>query len=276
MTTKEATKGSSIPDQDITTNVYPAGDWALSPQKQDRLLVGNNNQILWAKGETLLVCADSGSGKSTFSQNIVRTSIGLIPDLLGLFAKQFKATLYIAADRPYQVQESLKRMVDESNRELWNKYMYVKEGYLDFMVNETPERLYPYVRELAEKLDREPFDSVIIDSLKDIVSEYDDNTPGVKINRAFQSLVQNDIQLLVNVHPRKMQDSKGREKDPVLDDVGGNKNVVNGAGSVIYIGAPDNEYQIQELIHLKSPSEKIRGMKFTHDISTGNLSPVTY
>lgn len=265
------TKEYDITPTYLARKLFPAGEWALTEPSSSRAVVGVGQQILWADEEPLLVVADTGSGKSTIQQNILRASIGLIPSVLGMPARHFKSALYIAADRPKQIRYSLKRMVSEDTADTWDQFVYIHDGPLPFPINEKPESLLPFVKELSEKLDRPPFEAVVIDSLKDIVSEMDDNTPGIMINQALQSLCQNRIQLSCCVHPRKMGSGKDKERNPTLDDVGGNKNIVNGAGSVFYIGAPDDlGYQL--LTHLKMPAEKIEGLSMLIDKPSGNIS----
>lgn len=253
----------------INRRIFPAGDWALDELTTSRCIVGRGQQILWAKGETFFVVGDTGHGKSTVSQNTVRATIGLIPDILGFEAFAFKSILYIAADRPSQIKASLKRMVDDTNRQAWNDKVSVHEGPPDFTLNDNPHRFLAFVRELSEQQEREPFDCVVIDSLKDMVSQMDENTDGIHINQALQSVCQQDIQVLVDIHPRKMGSGRDKERNPVLDDVGGNKNITAGAGSVLFIGAPiDDRHQ---LYHLKSPSERIDGLAIRYERLTGNI-----
>lgn len=255
----------------VTRKVFPAGDWALDEPETTRAVVGRGQRILWATGETLMICADTGNGKSTLTQNIIRAGIGLIPDILSLAVRDFKSVLYVAADRPSQIRSSLRRMVNESNRQVWNDRVYIHHGPPEFVINEEPQRLLPFVRELSEKLNRPPFDCLVLDSLKDVVSKMDENEDGININRSLQSVCQQGLQVGVNIHPRKMGNGRDKERNPILDDVGGNKNIIAGAGSVLYIGAPGNDGN-NELYHLKSPAEPIEGYSIFMERRTGDIS----
>ncbi len=254
----------------VTRKVFPAGSWALDEVTAGRAVVGQGQRILWAKGETLFIVGDTGHGKSTVTQNTMRANIGLIPTILGLEAIPFKSILYIAADRPAQIKASLKRMVNDTNRDIWDRHVVVHEGPPGFAINDEPLKLLPFIRELSEHMDREPFDCVVMDSLKDLVSQMDENTDGIHINQALQSVCQQDIQVLVDIHPRKMGSGRDKERNPVLDDVGGNKNITAGAGSVLFIGAPVEG--AHPLYHLKSPSERIEGLAIRYDKPSGDIS----
>lgn len=254
----------------VTRKVFPAGDWALDEPETSRAVVGSGQRILWADGESLLICGDTGNGKSTLTQNIIRAGIGLTPNVVGLEVRQFKRVLYIAADRPSQIRYSFRRMVNETNRQRWNDRVYIHHGPPDFALNEEPHRLLPFIRELAEKLNKEPFDCLAIDSLKDIVSEIDDNEAGIRINHALQTVCQQGIQLSANLHPRKIGLVKGVAPLPGLDDVNGNKNIIAGSGSVAFIGhAVDGN---SPLYHLKSPSERIDGLSLHFDRPSGDIT----
>lgn len=254
----------------VSRKVFPAGTWALEEPENSRAVVGSGQHIAWADGESLLVVGDTGHGKSTLTQNIMRTSIGLLPDVLGLAVRPFKRTLYVAADRPAQIRASLKRMVNIENRQTWDDCVYVHHGAPDFSLNEEPHRLLTFVRELAKSLDQEPFDCLIIDSLKDVVSEIDDNEAGIQINKALQLVCQQGIQVAVNMHPRKLHLTKGQSPLPGLDDVNGNKNIIAGAGSVLFIDKPA-ESGYSPLWHLKSPADRLEGYELRIDRPTGNL-----
>lgn len=247
--------------------LFPAGDWAMDTTVKARALIGQGDQILWARGEPLITCADTSHGKSTMNQNFLRATIGLLDNVMGMAAEPFKHVLYIAADRPHQIKASLKRMVTEANIDIWNERVHIHEGPLPFALNLEPEKLLPAVRELAMTNESEPFDCVFVDSLKDLVSAMDDNVDGIQINHAFQSLVQNGIELAAMVHPRKLF---GSGKMPLLDDISGNKNILNGAGSVVYLGPPD-EGGWQNFWHLKPPQEAIGNVMFRMEKQTGNL-----
>ncbi len=255
----------------VTRKVFPADDWVLDEVANSRAVVGRGQQILWADGESLLVVGDTGHGKSTLKQNIVRANIGLIPDVLGLAARSFTNILYVAADRPNQIKHSLSRMITPINRSIWHEKVFIHDGPLDFALNEKPQLLAPFVKELSEALERPLFEAVFFDSLKDLVSAMDENGDGIQINHAFQSLCRANVQVVCGVHPRKMGTGRDKERLPTLDDVGGNKNISAGSGSVVYLGAPDNEDQGQ-LYHLKSPSERIEGMLLHFEKKTGDIS----
>ncbi len=252
----------------VIRKVYPAGDWALDEVTQTRSLVGDGDRILWARGEPFVTCGDTSHGKSTFDQNIMRGNIGLIEQVIGLSLSSFNHILYVAADRPSQIKYSLRRMINETNRSTWNERVHIHEGPFSFGLNEEPFKLLPAIRDIADKLDQPPFDCVFLDSLKDLVSEMDDNSDGIHINQSFQSVCQQGIELAVMVHPRKL--GRDRKGIPILDDVGGNKQITNGAGSVIFLGEPDAE-GYQPLYHLKPPAERIANIALRFQKSSGDI-----
>lgn len=256
----------------VTRKVFPAGDWALEEKQVSRAVVGRDNEILWARGESLIIVGDTGHGKSTVAQNIVCAGIGLQPEALGMLVQPMARVLYIAADRPSQIKYSIKRMVSEATREHWNSRVFIHEGPLDFTLNDHPELLLPFLDVVStQHFGGLPLTHLVIDSLKDLVSAMDENEQGIQINHAFQAVCQSGIELAACLHPRKMgSPGKKDEREPVLDDVGGNKLITAGAGSVLYIGSPANG--LSKVYHLKSPAGKIEDMMLRFNSHTGRVA----
>jgi ABC-type phosphonate transport system ATPase subunit len=101
--------------------VYAGGEflfdlWDLDVQP----LWGEADRVLWADGESLMIVGPNGSGKSTLAQQVVLSLIGVrAPTFLGYPIESLpngQRVLYLAMDRPRQVQRSMLRMVGASDR----------------------------------------------------------------------------------------------------------------------------------------------------------------
>ncbi len=253
-------------------HVYPAGDWVLQDADQSRMLMGRDDQIIWAKSESLFVVGDTGYGKSTYMQNIAMTAIGLKSDMLGFKVQRFQRILYIAADRPSQIKYSLARMVDDNNRQIWNEHVFVHEGPLDFAINERPELLLAYAQHPRDKWDGQGCDLLIVDSLKDVANAISDDEEGMKVNAALQSVNRAGIELMVSHHPRKGATIQRNGKPlppsrPSLDDVFGSKFLTAGAGSVIFIHDKDGDNV--QATQVKSPAGEVYLPAMRFDPTTG-------
>ena len=259
---------------DWEKNVYPAGDWALEERATPRMVMGRDSRILWADGESLVIVADTGYGKSSLSNNIVQAGIGLADDVLGFEVRRFERVLYIAADRPMQTRYNLRRMITEDTREYWNEHVHIHDGPLPFYLNEKPEYMGMFAKMTREKWGAKPADCVIIDSLMNVATGLSDDEEGIKVNAALQAVCREGIQLLVTHHPRKGQSMRGKKGDdnmPTLDDVFGSKFITGGAGSVIYLHNHDIIDGSLEVTHLKSPAGPVDFHRICFENETGKV-----
>lgn len=251
-------------------NIHPAGDWVLDAKAQSRAVMGRDDKIVWAEQESFIIVGDTGFGKSTLAQNIVKTSIGLQNDVLGHTVREFKRILYIAADRPSQIKYSLSRMVTEQTRARWNECVHVHEGPLDFAINEKPDLLSTFAKMSRERWGSLSCDCIVIDSLKDITSAISDDDDGIKINKALQAVTREGVELMITHHPRKMSNDRWKKGDaplPTLDDVYGSKFITAGAGSVLFLY--NSQPEGVNVSHVKSPAGEVVFPRVAFDGPTG-------
>lgn len=238
-----------------TEKVYPAGDWALEERAVPRMVMGRGDEILWADQESFIIVADTGYGKSTLAQNIIKASIGLSPDVLGMSVRQFDRILYIAADRPPQIRASMARFMQEETREVWNEKLLVHEGPLGFYVNKNPESLLDFAAMRRDHWGGNSAQCLVIDSIKDLASEMSGDEDGSKYNEALQLVCRENIQVMATHHPRKGMSGPPKKKgdfEPTLDDIYGSKFIPAGAGSVLYLSK--TETGSLSMNHLKAPA----------------------
>jgi replicative DNA helicase len=237
-----------------TESVFPAGDWALEERLNARKIMGRGDEILWADEEPFYIVGDTGHGKSTFGQNIIRCSIGLIPNVIGMDVKKFDRILYIAADRPAQTRASIARMVDYMSLECWNSHVLVHEGPIGFWMDQKPEMLLEFAAMPRDHWGGKTAQVLVIDSLKDLATSLNGDEEGTKYNMGVQMLCREGIQVLGTHHPRKqsaMQKKQKEEWEPTLDDIYGSKFLPAGAGSVLFLHRKSTGST--GLYHLKSP-----------------------
>lgn len=230
--------------------------------------MGRGTEILWADGESILIVGDTGYGKSTMAQNIVKAAIGLQPDVLGMEVRQFERVLYVAADRPPQIKASMARMMSEETREHWNTMVLVHEGPIGFYVNKNPEKLVSFATMPRDHWGGMAPQAIFIDSIKDLASAINDDEEGMKYNTALQGVCAEGIQVLGTHHPRKVSNQrKPKEDEPTLDDVFGSKFITAGAGSVLMLH--DRIDGSLRLTHLKAPAGIMEFPRITFDARTG-------
>lgn len=245
--------------------LMPAGNWALEERPIPRMVMGrDHDKILWANQEPLMVVAETGQGKSTLLQNIIKAGIGLLPDVAGFQVRQFHRVLYLVMDRPEQARHSFARLVQPDEVDVWNEKVIIHHGSAPFTLNQTKF----WLREAAEAADA---DCVVTDSLMNITNGMSDDEEGTKINEAHQDCCRGGIQLALAHHPRKRmpQDVK---KAYSLDDVYGSKFIAGGCGSVLFIHSWVDEPGMTSTFaieQVKSPAGKVEIPPLRVDRRTG-------
>lgn len=227
-------------------------------------LCGEGEQVLWQKGEPLMLYGPQGVGKTTVAQRMTLGRAGVDPVLLGLpVIASERPILYVAADRPAQAARSWRRMVaqlDEDQRLLVRERVRFWRGPLPFDIGSEPDKLLGFVLELG-------VGTFIGDSLKDLAMDLSKEEPAARVNRAWQLLISNGVEVLDLHHPRKSvagQTSKPRD----LDEVYGNTWLTAGHGSIVLLwGRPGDP--IVELSHLKQPFEEVGPFRVIVDHELG-------
>lgn len=234
------------------SELQPAGDWALAERPVPRMVMGrDHDKILWANLEPFMVVAETGQGKSTFFNNIIKAGIGLLPDVAGFQVRQFHRILYLVMDRPEQARHALARMIQPDEVSVWNEKVVIQHGAAPFTLNQTKY----WLAEAAEAADA---DCVISDSLMNITSGMSEDEEGQRINEAHQETCRRGIQLGLAHHPRK-RSPQDKGKPYSLDDVYGSKFIPGGCGSVLlfHSWAEDTTGATFAIEQIKSPAGQV-------------------
>jgi replicative DNA helicase len=218
--------------------------FALDAPTQVEAVWGDGSRVLWAQGEPLMIVKPDGVGGTTIAQQLALRRMGLrSPQQLGYTVAPDldHKVLYLALDRPRQAARSMRRMVDESDREALEHKLVVWSGELPFDLVSDPTRLLAF----AQKHDAS---MVVIDSLKDLSQSLSEEATGQSINQAMQLCVAADVEVVALHHQRKAQ---GDNKKPrKLADVYGSRWLIAGCGSVVMLWGEAGD-PIVELSHLK-------------------------
>lgn len=219
---------------------------------------GTKSDLLWACGESLMIAAPPGVGKTTVATQLVEALVGLSSDVLGLPVRPAKRVLYLAMDRPRQIKRALRRRFGDHLRDVLDDRLVVWKGPLATDLAKAPEQLVM----LAEQAG---CDVVVVDSLKDACAKLTDDESGSMVNRAVQMCNAADIDVLILHHQRKGQNGA---KPTTLADVYGSTWLTAGAGSVILLWGEAGS-ELVELTHLKQPADPVGPWTIEHDHHTG-------
>lgn len=215
---------------------------------------GSGSSVLWACGESAMIAAPTGVGKTTLTGQIVRGLVGLDAEVLGLPVLPANRVLHLAMDRPRQIRRSMRRQFAEHERDVLVERVWIRSGPLPRDLGRDPEQLYVLAQVHG-------CDVVIVDSLKDAVVKLSDDETGGNVNRAIQICNANGIDVLVLHHQRK---GDGSSKPNTIADVYGSTWLTAGCGSVILLwGEPGGEQC--ELRHLKQPADPVGPWHVEHD-----------
>ena len=232
---------------------------------------GADDRVLWAQGEELLIVGPPGVGKTTIAAQLVAARLGITDRLLDLPVNPAQRVLYLACDRPSQIQRAFNRLFgDEQHREILAERLVVWKG--------PPPRDFARQPDILTALARDHgADCVFIDSLKDVALGISDDEVGAGLNSSVQQALADGIDVCGLHHQRKGKDGA---KPKTLEDVYGSIWVTAGAGSVILLwGQPGDP--LVELVHLKQPAAEVGPLQVDHDhnkgrstVSRGDVDPL--
>jgi replicative DNA helicase len=226
---------------------------------------GSGQEVLWAQGEPLMICAPQGVGKTTLAQNLTLARIGSASDLdvLGyaVTPDRDRRVLCIAADRPSQIARSMRRMVSERDRRALAERLIVWRGPLPFDLTSEPDQLLAMVESAGAG-------TLVIDSLKDVAMPLSEDRVGAAVNIAIQKVIAAGVEVCTLHHQRKAQ--ADNKRPAMLSDVYGSTWLTSGHGSVVLLwGQPGDP--VVELVHLKQPGEQVGPLELVHDHIAGTI-----
>jgi len=222
---------------------------------------GDDDDILWAEGQSLIIAGPDGTGKTTLAGNLIHARLGLgTGTVLGLPVKPgSRNILLLFMDRPQQAMAAFARLFTEDDRAILNTRSIVWRG-------PPPQDLARHTGMLAHLCMLADADTCVIDSLKDAALKLSDDETGAGWNQARQIAIEAGTQLLELHHPRKGQE--GNRKPAKLDDLYGSRWIPAGAGSIISLWGQAGD-PVVDLTHLMPVITTAGPWQMTIDGETG-------
>ncbi|MFN8081264.1 MAG: AAA family ATPase [Kineosporiaceae bacterium] len=240
--------------------MVPGGRFVLDAPAGVPTVWGRDGEVLWARGEALMLTGGSGVGKTTLSVQLVRARLGMQAEVLGLPVEPGAArVLYLAMDRPAQVQRAMRRRFDSADRDILERRLIVWKG-------PPPVDLAKAPGVLAEMCEAAGADTVFVDSLKDAALGLSDDVVGAGYNRARQACLTAGIEVVEDHHNVKRGPAGGPPTS--LADVYGSTWLTGGCGSVIGLHGDPGDPVVM-FRHLKQPAEEVGPWTLRHDHDTG-------
>ncbi|KUM69256.1 AAA family ATPase [Streptomyces griseorubiginosus] len=224
---------------------------------------------LWSSGESLFIFGPPGSAKSTLTHLIVFARLGLLVDVLGFpVTDDGRKVLYLAMDRPKQIQRAMRRLVravPSDKHHVLAERLEVRRGPLDYVL--TDKRNRDVLRDYCL---RHGIGTVVVDSIKDVLPDASKEEPAGDYNSARQSCLAAGIEWIELHHNRK---ANGANQQPnTLEDVYGSRWLTAGAGSVISLWQDNPGSDTVSLRHIRASGEKLRDLTLSLDIHAGTLT----
>jgi replicative DNA helicase len=224
---------------------------------------GRGTQVIAARGEPTIIYGPTGLGKTTIIQRLLLSAIGVGPETVLEFpVRRINGKiLYIAADRPAQAMQSLRRMVEPGDRHVLDE-RWLWDSRRTFRVSpDEPDRLLRLAETAGVEL-------VAIDGVKDVLDGVISDEGGLAYNNTVQTCVANGVDVIAAHHPRKAT-SDGRGKLS-LDDVYGSTWLTAGSGSVIALDGAAGE-GVASWKQLKMPADQVGPFDIHIDYQTGSI-----
>ncbi|KOX52770.1 ATPase AAA, partial [Streptomyces purpurogeneiscleroticus] len=159
---------------------YTGGSWLLDVPDETPTIWGSGSEVLWARGESLMITGPQGVGKTTLASQVLKGCLSLQDEVLGYPIEGFEGRiLYLAMDRPQQARRNLARLfagMDE-HREYLDEMLRVVEGPPPADFAQSPETL-------RQMCDHHGAAVVVIDSMKDAAIGLSKDEVGAGYNRA--------------------------------------------------------------------------------------------
>ncbi|MCW2897779.1 MAG: hypothetical protein JWO67_44 [Streptosporangiaceae bacterium] len=257
------------PDEQPPTPVQPrprmqlGGVFILDAPETVPAVWGSGDDVLWARGEALMLVGGPGVGKTTLAGQLVRARLGLADDVLCIPVEpSSRGVLYLAMDRPQQIARGLRRLFSPEERDHLNERLTVWAG-------PPPADLAQVTDTLLEMAQGVGADTIVVDSLKDAAVGLTDDAVAAGYNRARQNAIAAGIEILELHHQVKRGANGGAPN--TLADVYGSAWLTAGAGSVVLLDGAAGD-PIVGLRHLKQPATEVGPLRVIHDHLNGTSS----
>lgn len=221
---------------------------------------GDGMEVLWAGGESLIIEASYGVGKTTLAGLLVRGKI-YGQAVLGYPVRKLpdgQRILYLALDRPDQIVRSMLRQFTHEQLDELGKRLSIWRGPLPGDAGENDHLL-------TDIADMHEADVLFVDSVKDAALGLSEDRAAAIYQRGRQRLLQSGRQLVELHHLTKGGDAYGSIW------------LNAGVGSVVRLkgsaGGPT-----ATLTHIKSPARRLDPIAIVHDRPKGEMtaaSPVS-
>ncbi|MEU4779241.1 AAA family ATPase [Micromonospora sp. NPDC023633] len=227
-------------------------------------LWGKGEDILWARGEALMIAGPQGVGKTTIAGQLLRAVAGISGEVLGFPVEPCEQrVLYLAMDRPEQARRNLARMFADAEEEIGRSYL---AEVLRFWSGPPPTDFAADPAGLLRLAQQHGADVVFVDSLKDAAVGLSKDEVGAGYNRARQLALAEGVQIVELHHVVKSGADGGKPNN--INGIYGSTWLTSGCGSVVLLWGDPGDPVI-DFTHLKQPMNEVGPLRVLHNRETG-------
>ncbi len=173
-----------------SARVHDGATFLLDIPPTPPALWGKGDDVLWARGEAIMLVGPQGVGKTTVAGQLLRALIGLQTDVLGYPVEAVADRVgYLAMDRPEQARRALGRMFNEVERSYLSEVIRFWSGPLPTDAAIDPQTFVRIARQLESNV-------LFVDSMKDAAIGLSKDEVGAGYNRARQFALAEGIQMV--------------------------------------------------------------------------------
>jgi len=244
--------------------VHDGASFLLDLPPTPPALWGKGEDILWARGEALMIAGPQGVGKTTIAGQLLRATIGISGEVLGFPVEPCeRRVLYLAMDRPEQARRNLGRMFADAEAEIGRGYL---SEVLRFWSGPPPVDFAADPAGLLRIAQQHDADVVFVDSLKDAAVGLSKDEIGAGYNRARQLALAEGVQVVELHHTVKNGADGGKPNN--INGIYGSTWLTSGCGSVVLLWGDPGDPVI-DFVHLKQPMNEVGPLKVLHNRTTG-------
>lgn len=244
--------------------VHDGASFLLDLPPTPPALWGKGEDILWARGEALMIAGPQGVGKTTIAGQLLRATVGISGEVLGFPVEPCeRRVLYLAMDRPEQARRNLARMFADAEEEIGRDYL---AEILRFWSGPPPTDFATDPAGLLRIAQQHDADVVFVDSLKDAAVGLSKDEIGAGYNRARQLALAEGVQVVELHHTVKNGADGGKPNN--INGIYGSTWLTSGCGSVVLLWGDPGDPVI-DFVHLKQPMNEVGPLKVLHNRQTG-------
>jgi hypothetical protein len=222
---------------------------------------GDDTAPVSAEGQALLFVGPDGSGKTSTAGQYSRARLGLAHEMWDLPVRPLppdRSVYYLAADRPRQAMEALKRGLHEEHRDLLRRRLHIHKGPPPYRLSGIRGQQW-----LLNEVEQTRAGLVVFDSRKDFGATTNaDEVAG--FNTAVQLLLASEVEVVILHHPNEHR----RNGPPDLTAISGHGGVYHGMGSVLFLDGKPGQTLV-DVHHLKPVRELLPRFQIEHDHKSG-------